>query len=445
MLLVAALAVLATPADWIPARWFSSDPASLELLDRTPINCLLLERAQWTPNFLDAAATKGIITLGVLRPGDPTDFPRQLNGIVLEGDWSTRPTIKAPAIVELPPRSRMSFGPKDCLIGTYQAVWPGIQSGDHAKAAPSGGPWIDTNEGFLRFARAATPATIWIANTPPPKNAFTTERYLQVISDAAILGARWVVALDEDLAYRLEKREPEAVKTWQRIAAQLAWFEEHKNWRQYRPVGELAIVQDVDTGALYSGGVLDMIAVKHTPVIPVPTHLLPDASMAGSKMAVNVVPGALSPAQKEALAQFTRSGGRLLNGPPDWHFPPMSTDKITLAAGDVKKLDEIWRELNEMTGRRNLGARLFNVSSMLSSLLRSPDGSETILHLVNYSDFPVENVTVHVLGKYKSATFIAPGAAPRKLETYEVEEGEGTGVDIEKVGVNGTVLLEPLH
>lgn len=445
MLLVVAVAVLASPADWVPARWFSSDPASLALLDKTPVNCLLLERPQWSANFLDAAATKGIVTLGVLRPGDPTAVPRQLNGVVLEGDWPSKPDINSGAVIELLPRSRMNLDPHAAVVGTYQAVWPGIQAGDHAKAAPSGGPWIDTNTGFLRFVRAATPAAIWIGNTPPAKTAVTTERYLQVISDAAMMGARWIVALDEDLARRLEKREPAALQAWKRMAAQLDWFEQHKNWRQYRPVGQLAIVQDVDTGALYSGGVLDMIAVKHTPVIPVPARQLSESSMAGSKMAVNVVPGALSPAQKDALTQFTRSGGRLLNGPPDWRFPPMGTDKITLGDADVKKLDEIWKELNEMTGRRNLGARLFNVSSMLSNLLRSPDGAETILHLVNYSDFPVENVTVQVLGKYRSAILLSPGIPARKLETYEVEEGEGTGIVIEKIEVAGTVVLEPLH
>ena len=57
-----------------------------------------------------------------------------------------------------------------------------------------------------------------------------------------------------------------------------------------KPAGELAILQDVDSGALLSGGVLDMIAVKHTPVRPVPTHKLEAAAMEGAKMAVNVDP-----------------------------------------------------------------------------------------------------------------------------------------------------------
>ena len=38
-----ALIVLAAMPDWVPARWHSTDPKSLELLSGTPINCLLLD------------------------------------------------------------------------------------------------------------------------------------------------------------------------------------------------------------------------------------------------------------------------------------------------------------------------------------------------------------------------------------------------------------------
>ena len=42
-----------------------------------------------------------------------------------------------------------------------------------------------------------------------------------------------------------------------------------------------------------------------------------------------------------------------------------------------------------MIGRGNLGARLFNVSSMLSNLLVSPMGKQILVHLVNYSNYPL--------------------------------------------------------
>lgn len=450
-----AFLLIASVADWVPMRWVSADVKSLELLDGTPINCLLLERGDWSPGLISAAHARDLAILGVLHPGQGGEGRKAidlgLDGIVLEGDFdpaagaALRSLAKdsGKVTVDLPSRAGMRFDGRP-IVGTSQGVWPGIQAEEDgkAKAAPSGTPWINTNGGFLRFVRASAPgAVVWIANTPPVKSIHSAERYMQAISDAAIIGARWVVALDEDFRNRLNQRAPTAVRDWKNIAAQLAWFESHKEWRPMQPLSQLALVQDVDSGALFSGGVLDMIAVKHTPVKPVPTHLLSADSMNGVRMAVNVDPSSLTETQKAALQAFRRSGGSTLSGPATWKFPAAKPEQITLSEEEVKTLDEIWKEVNSMTGRRNLGARLFNVSSMLSNFVQTPDSRQAALHLVNYSGYPVENVTVHLLNRYKTATLLAPGAEPKKLQVYDNEEG--SGVDIDNIAITATLLLEP--
>jgi hypothetical protein len=203
----------------------------------------------------------------------------------------------------------------------------------------------------------------------------------------------------------------------------------------------LALVEAPESGALISGGVLDMMATKHTPVTPVPARTLNGKSLVHSTMAVNVDPELLTANQKEALKAFTKAGGTLLTGPPGWRFPALQPDQITLDKKDLETLDSIWKELNTVTGRDNLGARLFNVGSMLSNLLESPDGKQVVLELVNYSDYDVADITVHVLGKFKRATLLRPGVAARKLETYDVDEG--TGVDVPALGALGALVLEP--
>src|SRR6185369_4689246 len=278
-----ALMLIASAADWVPMRWISPDPKSLELVKGTPVNCLLLERSQWSPQFVKAASEIGVATLGVIRPeADSVDaaIEAKMTGVVMEGDFDTavaqrirsRLADSRLAVVELPSRSRMRLDSGDPVIGTLQGVWPGIQveEGGAAKAAPSGAPWIDTNMGFLRFVRAASGAIIWVGNLPPAKTIVKAERYLQAICDAEVVGGRWVVALDADLTKRLLAREPAALEDWKRIAQQLGYFETHKDWRTLAPAGQLALVQDVNSGGLISGGILDMIAVKHTPVRPVP-------------------------------------------------------------------------------------------------------------------------------------------------------------------------------
>lgn len=450
-MLVAFLLLTAAP-DWIPARWHSSDPKSLELVAQTPINCLLVERPDWAVAFAKRAASLGIAAFGVVRPGpDAVEQARQatslgMTGVVLEGDFD--PKVRTAlgdskiVTVELPSRAKMRLGDQNApVIGTDQGVWPGIQidAGGETKSAPSGAPWIDTNTGFLRFVRAYTARPVWIANTPPQKMVIPVQRYLEAIADAEITGAHWVLALDGDFNRRLLAGDPKALADWTRIASELKFYQSHKDWRAMRPHSDLALVEDVESGALLSGGVLDMIAVKHTPVRPIPNPKLSMDAMKDATLAVDVDPSLLDASQKEVLKTFTRAGGTLLSGPPGWKFPMPKDGEITLGKDDFAKLDEIWKEVNGMTGHKNLGARLFNVSSMLSNLLESPDGKQLILHLVNYTDFPIESITAHVLGTFRHARLLAPDGTSKELPVYAVEEG--TGVDIDKVDVVATVVL----
>ncbi len=454
--MVLALLLLAALADQVPMRWPSGDPKSLELLSETPVNCILLEQNSWSPELAAEASRREVATLGVIRPdADPIETAQKalglkLTGIVLEGDFSddTAARLRAlaadrkAALVELPRLAKVRITGQP-VIGTYQGVWPGIQIQEdgEAHAAPTGGPWINTNTGFLRYLHAAAAdSTIWIANTPPPGTVFPAERYLQAIGDAAINGARWVVALDADLSKRLMERESTAVRDWKRVAEHLRFYEEHAGWRELQPAGQLALVQALDRGALVAGGILDMIAVKHTPVRPVPGSVLSDERMKGAKMAVDVDPNVLTDEQKEVLRRFTRSGGTLLSGPPGWQFTPVADNEITIHKDDVAKLDAIWKDVNAMTGRRNLGVRLFNVSSMLSNLLGTSGSSKLVLHLVNYTSYPVENITAHVLWSYKTAVLYSPGHPPRKLAPYPIEEG--TGLDIDQMESLATIVIE---
>jgi hypothetical protein len=118
----------------------------------------------------------------------------------------------------------------------------------------------------------------------------------------------------------------------------------------------------------------------------------------------------------------------------------LSKDRITLEKKELDQIDDIWKGINSMIGRTNLGARLFNVSGMLSSLLADAAGKRVVLQLTNYTSYPVESVAVHMLGKYTRATLYTPERSPRELETYATEDG--TGVDIDQVTVSAALVLE---
>jgi hypothetical protein len=443
-------ASLPQPADWVPVRWPWADAQSLELLAGTPVNCLLLKT--YPADLVSAASSQGLVTLALISPGEDAlaatrkALAAKVGGIVLEGDFAedvsaaVRSAAGTAPVVELTARNRIALGSGAPILGTYQGVWPGVSALDDGKkkAGPTGSVGIDTNTGFIRAVRAWGGAALWIANEPPAKTVVTGARYLQAIGDAAISGARWVLAFDSGFAARLHSREADAMSDWRRMGALLGYFEQHPEWRPMQEYGKLAVVQDPAKGGLLSGGILDMIAVKHTPVRPIPRQHLTAEALTGATMAVNVDAESLTAEQKEVLRAFARSGGTLLTGPPGWK-DPSPNGKITLEKAELERLNDIWRDVNSMVGRRNLGVRLFNVSSMLSNLLISGDGKTAVLHLVNYSDYPVENVAVHFIGDYKHAVLTSPEGAEKPLEVYPTEDGGG--VDIAKVSVCATIRL----
>ena len=99
MVLTVALAAAAVvAADWVPARWSSSNPKTLDLVSGTPVDCLLIEQTLWSPEFSAQAASRGITILGVVRDtANPDETARQaqrakLTGIVVEsGTRTSRP------------------------------------------------------------------------------------------------------------------------------------------------------------------------------------------------------------------------------------------------------------------------------------------------------------------------------------------------------------------
>jgi hypothetical protein len=62
------------------------------------------------------------------------------------------------------------------------------------------------------------------------------------------------------------------------------------------------------------------------------------------------------------------------------------------------------------------------------------------VQLVNFADYPVESIAVHVLGDFKRALLYTPENGERTLEVYKNEEG--TGVDIDKITVAATLRLD---
>ena len=448
------LALLATgAADWFPMRWPAADPQSLRVFEGTPVNCILLESDAWSAGLLAEAKRRHLSTLPVIHPGaEAVDMARRaaampFDAMVLEGDFdpAARDAIRSLTrlpLIELTSRARMRFDSGDPVVGTTQGVWAGleIEHGGKVMSAPTSAPWIDTNSGFLRFARASTKSAIWMATKPPPGNIYRPERYVQAIADAEICGARWIIALDDSFQARLLKDDPKAVRDWQFIVRHLVYFREHDEAHRWSDWSQFAVLEDSETGARLSFGLIDMLSAQRTAVRPVPVRLFGADSLRQTAAVLNLHPTGLNPEQARLLDEFRKSGGAVLDPPAGWRFPPVPEGEFIMGRPQADALQPIWEITYKATLRKNFGSRTFNTAGVLSNTVASPDGKTAMVYLVNYTDFPAESITVHALGSWRRVRIFEPGGVIKDLESYPV--AGGTGVDLEALATVAAVQFE---
>jgi hypothetical protein len=443
-------ASLASAAHCIPARWPSGRPKSLELLEGSPINAVLLEPAHWNRSFVEAARRRHVAVLGVIHPGGSVPALARraaqfgMAAVVLDGDFSRAGAAAAKAglpVIELPARQKILSAGDAMVTGTAQALWPGIQieHGGKVSTGPSSAPWIDTNTGFLRFLSAATPSVIWLGERPPPGNVIPVRRYLLAIADAAIVNARWIVSLDRDFERRLLRRESTALQDWNQINGYLRYFESHSEWRDTKQFGTFAVLEDAAGGGLLSAGLLDMLSVLHKTARPIAARRLDAGELENAQIVLNAA-SSLDGRERSLLEEYGRSRGKLLEPPPGWYFPPVATEQIRPTPQQADAIQPLWESTYDATLRGNFGARTFNTSTIIFTIRASGDSKKLIVHLLNYADYISEDIAVQVTGLWRTARLYAPGEPAHDLPVYPVRDG--TGVDISKIDLLGSLVFE---
>jgi hypothetical protein len=240
------------PDTWVPARWQGGplelqrraenktlpsdpavresigkwyDPATLDLLKGTPINCLLVtwgtgcdpetdkQQQDLVKSFAREALTRGISILGLVRSGsDPSSVSELtagagLDGLVIEGDSTgidryvaeVRRTLRernsAAVVFPLIAWEKLQSDPDSPVLAAADAVAPGVQElGEGADASPSSEPWIDSNIWLVRSIISwCAPRPVWLGEQVAADA--TPGDYERAIADAAAGGGRWILSL----------------------------------------------------------------------------------------------------------------------------------------------------------------------------------------------------------------------------------------------------------
>ncbi len=402
-----ALALTSFLPGCVPAYWFSGDPHSLDLLTGSPINCLLVDKPNWTQSLIAEGHRRGLKMLAVV-DNSIARAPADADAIVMEGDPPASPDPKGKPLLIFGTREhiRPSYG----IAGISQGVWPGIRVDDKVLATPTTAPWIDTNLGFLRYMGSQMHEIIWLANRPPPDaKAVTAHPYQKALADAALTGNRWIISPSAAFAKQLLAGDKLARQDWDDLMALSKFIESLPPVHSLAIYSHLGVSVDRETGAFVSGGVLDMIGAQHIPFQVVKNG--------------------------DGMQQYFDFADNSIV-----KFPPTSLGRIAMRPGDADELESLYRRVEVTVGRTNYGMRVFNGVGLLSAPYVLPANAGILVLLANYTDYPAEDITLHILGRWNKATLETPGGASRQLNMYPVKEN--TAIEIPKLFRMGAVRIE---
>ena len=396
------------PLRW-PAIW--SDPKLISLLEGGPVNCLV-----------DNGAPAGVV-----------EAAKKAGLTVLE--WNA---------LDAAPLAKVDWNAAAERLTITDLVWPRakpVVRGDGAVSGPTGGPWIDSNAWVARLAAARAPRKlIWLAFDPPKEEQPPNEAaYKVAIADAAAVGARWLLSLDEKLSQALAAGNAEAANTWRGMLGTVAFFETRSAWRGYVHQGPLAIISTFAGDNEFMGTeLLNLAARRNLQYRIVDRSRVASADLTGLRAAlwVDRDPPAADVVAK--LAAFARGGGLLIVprtaahlfqgegaldcGVPGYELRTFGKGTVAAAARDWDDPFFLAADAHDLVSRRYDPIRIFNGPSYWTHYSVAPGGKDRLIQLVSFagaSRFPgtgrSNDVTVRFPARHSSVTLHRLDAAPEAL------------------------------
>jgi hypothetical protein len=458
------------------AGWYS--PSTLELLEGTPVNCLLvtfsaagdpaIEQQQHSllRDYASAAKARGISILGIVHPGrDAASVAAgasrvRLDGLVLEAGFpdassfarKLRESLQAggnPVPVVAIEKEPFEARKTTAAVAAVTGVRPGARdlADMGVRSGPSAEPWIESNIWLVRSLRAADPSKpVWIHQEA---DAGSPGDYLRCVADAAMAGGRWIVSLDDKLRAGMYRKSPESLAAWRSMAGYMTFAGTHRDWEAFAPYGLVAVIIDASgANPEFADEYLNLVARRHIPYRILFRSAMTEKVLSGFQVVLAADVSRPTDAERIVLRNFAEQGGVLITG-PSWGGAPKDEEYAGVPAGkgrvivykdDPPDPETVARDMVDLLEPESMGLTLFNVPSVLAYVSSSPDGR--LVQLLNYATMPFPGkVTVRIKGTFKRARLLTPEGQPSELQ-LRVRANAWTEFAVPGLTVWAAVLLE---
>jgi hypothetical protein len=443
-------------------RWI--EPAALEILKDTPINCLVLnwaaglpeDRQQWKAAgpLLAAARQRNLSVIGWVEGSADAAAAiasaksAGLAAVAIKGfkgnsDFTVIPWSE---------RASANLDAKAPVLPVTDNAWPGIlgQQGGGSNAGPTGTPWVESNGWYVQLAQARTEVPVWLMFNPPAQgNVVRGPSYSSAVLDAESWGGRWVLSLDNNLRAALLKGDAAARQTLGGISSVIRFYEKHREWKTYRPAGVAGVISDF-AGENFdmSGEILKLSLRRGLLSRPLWKSRLTAQSFTGLKGLVYTDKQPPSADLRKRMMAFVEQGGFLASGPrwgpegktagahPRFDVRALGKGRLAIAKEELVDPYQAAVDIQGIFSRANDLVRMFNGTAAGGvNYTTSPDGKKALVQVLNYSGGGrgggAANVTLWMRRGYRSARlWSVAGTEAAPLKAVSADGGYEYHIDL---------------
>ncbi len=437
-------------------RWH--EPAALEILKETPVNCLVLNWAAGLPEdqqqwktagpLLGAARQRNLAVVGWVEGSADAGAAiaaaksAGLAAVAIKGfhgksDFTVIPWYE---------RASVNWDAKATVLPVTDNVWPGVlgQRGGGSSAGPTGTPWVESNGWYVQLAQARTELPVWLMFNPPAQgNVVRGPSYLSAVLDAESWGGRWVLSLDDNLRSGLLKGDSAARQTLGGISSVIRFYEKHREWKTYRPAGVAGVISDF-AGENFdmSGEILKLSLRRGLLSRPLWKSRLTAQSFTGLKALVYADKQPPAADLRKRMMAFVEQGGFLATGPnwgpegksagpgahPRFDLRVLGKGRLAVAKEELVDPFQAAVDIQGIFSRANDLVRMFNGAAAGGvNYTTSPDGKKALVQILNYSGGGRgggADVTLWMRRSYRSARLWSVNTAePAPLKAVGADGG----------------------
>jgi hypothetical protein len=423
------------------AAWVQ--PAALDLLKGTPVNCLLVNWAEGAPEdsahqqalkpLLEAGRRRGLNFVGMIAAREGTGAAvesARLAGIsaVMLAEPSAR-SFALPVIGQFP-RDKPTWESATPIFISTGNEWPGLKvdtmQGDTAIAGATGVPWVNSNAWFSLLSDELAPGKIrWLDFAPPIEASLAhPASYALAVADSLAFGSRWIVCLGDQLRAALGKGNPQATRVWSVTCETLSFSENHREWEEFKSQGVLAVVSSFQgDNAYFTGEVLNLLNRRRVQFQVMERSRALATPKPGLKAILWLDKDVPSANQLAKLLAFVHQGGLLIAtaywGPskviPKERDPSLPYKMYNVGQGQIAVSTEGFEDPYQvafdahlLVSRGNDIVRLYNPAMTICHASSDSLHKKQLVQVLNYSSDPASFVTLWVKTRTRSARLWSP-------------------------------------